>query len=408
MIELNNFHDQAMDLVFMARIERRRGNTQQATEMFEQALDLELDAVKSLDGVMEPTYSVLRRSAGWIAVDCGNFRLAERLACEALAKEPPPWVATELRNLLDYAMLSLRLQPEDVVLQDGDVELCLAGNSISSQYAPFSDVYVRADSFQKMYLRVAQWRNALEYSRHIPSWIRQQYPLFVSSRRLDAHGVSFRTGKLGSQLGLLATPEPSQVVESMVNVFGAVNYAGVKGLSEEGLNGDYRNSIAGLVKQIAPDGARVRRVGVVVASGKDTRVVSLERPASDIQVLDRVTPGSTREVRGMLRVADAHNESRNIVTIYPIGGEPSVRFHVPNAWMDDVVPHMWNTYVFASGVYGPGRNAELQLVDIYEADPVDEQDIGVHMTSSVGQGALPNMTLSSESGGLRLWYGLPE
>lgn len=370
MTELNDLHDRAMDLVFMARIERRRGNNQLATQMFEEALECEIEAVESLDGVIEPTYSVLRRSAGWIAVDCGEFRLAERLACQALAAEPPPGIAAELRELLDRAMLSIRLQPEGVVLQDGDVDLCLSGNTISAQCASFSDVFGRANSFQKMYFRVAQWQNIPEYSRIVPSWVRQQYPLFVAPNRSDSYGVSFRLGGMGSQPGLFAGPEPSEIVANMIKLFATIDQAGSDGLAKEGLNGEYQHSIARLVKQIAPDGSRVRRVGVVAASGKDTQMVNLQRRASEIKLIgdsERVVPGTMREVRGVLRVADAGAEQRRIVSVHPVGGGPPVLFHVPPAWMDDVVGHMWNTDVFASGVYQSGPGAELRLVDIHGA-----------------------------------------
>ena len=69
-------------------------------ELFEQALDLELKALDEITEPVEPRYSVLHRSAGWLALDCNKPCLAEQLACKALAGEPYPKIAEELRDLL--------------------------------------------------------------------------------------------------------------------------------------------------------------------------------------------------------------------------------------------------------------------------------------------------------------------
>ena len=90
-----------MEVAFFADQERRRGNEKQAAELFEQALELELKALDEITEPVEPTYSILHRSAGWLALDCNKPRLAEQLACKVLAGDPYPKIAEELRDLLD-------------------------------------------------------------------------------------------------------------------------------------------------------------------------------------------------------------------------------------------------------------------------------------------------------------------
>jgi hypothetical protein len=48
----------------------------------------------------EPTRSVLHRSAATLALDCGEYREAERLVATALAGNPPEPIANELRDVL--------------------------------------------------------------------------------------------------------------------------------------------------------------------------------------------------------------------------------------------------------------------------------------------------------------------
>lgn len=100
MSSLNELHDKAMDLTFFALRERSQGNEQKALPLFHQALELELAAIDALEEYIEPTYSVLHRSAATLALDCNNLRKAEQLAAKALAMEPPDFVAEELREVL--------------------------------------------------------------------------------------------------------------------------------------------------------------------------------------------------------------------------------------------------------------------------------------------------------------------
>ena len=56
----------------------------------------------------EPTRSVLHRSAASLAVECLQLREAERLIGRALAGNPPPDIADELRDLLLDGVYSQR------------------------------------------------------------------------------------------------------------------------------------------------------------------------------------------------------------------------------------------------------------------------------------------------------------
>ncbi|NJM49408.1 MAG: hypothetical protein HC860_27180 [Alkalinema sp. RU_4_3] len=47
----------------------------------------------------EPTRSVLHRSAASLAIDCGEFQVAERLITRALSGNPPAEIAAEFKDL---------------------------------------------------------------------------------------------------------------------------------------------------------------------------------------------------------------------------------------------------------------------------------------------------------------------
>ena len=99
-----NHHQQAMDLVEAAILERMRGNPARTEELYAQALDLELAAIREMEernDQSEPTWSVLHRSAGWMALNSHQLRRAEQLAAKGLAGDPHPEIAEELRDLLE-------------------------------------------------------------------------------------------------------------------------------------------------------------------------------------------------------------------------------------------------------------------------------------------------------------------
>ena len=93
-------HRSAMDFAVQGLMAQMSPDPDAAIPLFEQALEMELAAIAKLPEPIEPTYSVLHRSAGWMAFHCRQFRQAERLACRGLAGEPPDDIAAELRELL--------------------------------------------------------------------------------------------------------------------------------------------------------------------------------------------------------------------------------------------------------------------------------------------------------------------
>ena len=115
---LDKFHNKAMEVAFFAEQERRRGNEKRAAELFDQALELELKAFDEITESVEPTYSILHRSAGWLALDCNKPRLAEQLACKALAGELYPKIAEELRDLLAETYARMHGKPRDAAVTE--------------------------------------------------------------------------------------------------------------------------------------------------------------------------------------------------------------------------------------------------------------------------------------------------
>ncbi|WP_419938968.1 hypothetical protein [Candidatus Palauibacter sp.] len=96
-------HDRAMDLAFLADRSKAAGDLHEAGRLYAQALESELTALRALQDPSPLTFAVMHRSAAWLALECGEIRLAEQLASTGLAGDPPPKIADELREVWEQA-----------------------------------------------------------------------------------------------------------------------------------------------------------------------------------------------------------------------------------------------------------------------------------------------------------------
>jgi hypothetical protein len=96
--DIETLHRTAMELAQQAEI---APDTPRSQELFRAAFEKEREAAELLEDRMdlEPTRSVLFRSAASLAMDCRDFAAAERLLEKGLAGSPPADLAEEMRNL---------------------------------------------------------------------------------------------------------------------------------------------------------------------------------------------------------------------------------------------------------------------------------------------------------------------
>lgn len=94
-------HREAMERVDEALEHERAGSAEEAARAWRGALGLESRAARETE--VEPSRSVLYRSAASLALKCDEWREAERLACAGLAGTPPQEIADELRDVLREA-----------------------------------------------------------------------------------------------------------------------------------------------------------------------------------------------------------------------------------------------------------------------------------------------------------------
>ncbi|MEI6046674.1 MAG: hypothetical protein WCS37_20160 [Chloroflexota bacterium] len=103
MNQIKEIHDRAMDIAELAFVAKYKNDLAEFERLSRQALELESQAAKMLerDFEVEPTRSVLYRSAAALALNCKEYREAEKLIAMGLIGNPPPEIVGELRELLE-------------------------------------------------------------------------------------------------------------------------------------------------------------------------------------------------------------------------------------------------------------------------------------------------------------------
>lgn len=101
MSDINQLHEEAMELTDEALLAKREGQHDEAKTLFRRAFELERKVAELLrdDLSAEPTRSILYRSAATLALDCGELGEAMQLVRTGLAGNPPEEIAKELREL---------------------------------------------------------------------------------------------------------------------------------------------------------------------------------------------------------------------------------------------------------------------------------------------------------------------
>ncbi len=111
--QVNELHEKAMEIAERGFLAEKKGQIDQAKQFSSQAYEYECEAAMLLlnDYEIEPTRSVLFKSAACLALDFENYREAERMIALGLLGNPPPEILEELRELFISMM---KVQTENI------------------------------------------------------------------------------------------------------------------------------------------------------------------------------------------------------------------------------------------------------------------------------------------------------
>ena len=368
MSKIKDLHAQAVEHAERALMARMRGETEIAIGIFGKALKCEIAAIDEMHEPSEPTYSILHRSAGTLALDCNDLRTAERMAARALANDPPPDVAQELRDLLEQVYFRSHLKLRGIVLGDDELQLSLAGPEVGYGFVNSNEFLTRVGDSSRLLHRIVERKRNKPFRERgrLVKDIKENYELFISTPRAASFAVTL---KLGSPMGQQSFPEfrgVPEIVDEFIDLLELANKAKVSEIRERIPEQAYFRNFLGLARRIAPDGQRIRQVGFTVIRGSSQRSVGITRRAEEFGPLRREESppieSQTVTVQGVLRYADATGKGSDQIKVIDEKQEQHL-VRVPEGMMNDIVRPMWNSIVKITGTV---QNNYIMLDDIQE------------------------------------------
>ena len=316
-------------------------------------------AIEKLDKTEGLAWAVLHRSAGTLALDCRDFLQAEKIVATALAQEPHPEIAEELRDLLGQIYFQRHLDLKGITLQEDEIQLSLSGQEVGNGFVNVEEIYERISSSSKLIHRTVERKQNRSFRERGPAQkvIRENYQTLVSVPRSGSFSVTLKFSR--PQLYFSGMLETAAIIDEFMDLLALINSSHIIEIQKRIPDPAYLRNFFGLAKRIAPDGERIRQVGFTAIRDGVQRSVGLTMPAEELpslppemlsspRVVLKQTPSEPIEIRGILRHADAMREDSNVIQV--IDGKKKHIVQVPQGMMNDIVRPMWDSHVIIQGV----------------------------------------------------------
>lgn len=353
MDKITEIHRKAMSLLDEAFQEKLKGNNKDAKRLLELALETEIKAASLVadNYQLEPTRSILHRSAASIALQCHKIRESEKLIAIALSGNPPDEIAEELRDLLERVNFKRRLGVRGMTLGSGDFQISIAGEEVGFGLANSTLFIERIKNVKTLFYRTAEriFKIPFDESKKTKSKIQKEYELYISVPVPGSFAVSFRVGYI-DQPKFPQADEGPKIIDEYLECFDLYS-KNSKELVHKIKDLAYYRNFVGLAHKIAPDGKKVKMVGFVsMRDNKKTEVILQKSRGEYVLPKPEISKEKTDpiEVRGILDFADATSRDQGQIKITDDKGKHHPVL-VPRGLMNDIVRPMWGEEVIVFG-----------------------------------------------------------
>ena len=334
-----SLHREAMEHADAALYFESQGDLARFHEETRLAAALEDEAASLLpcSEASEPTRTVLLRSAATLALRCNELERAEKLAAMALLGFGPDGLKDEVRDVLEQVHFGRHMAARGISLEDGELQVSLAGRGVSFGMIAASQYLDRAKSIGNLLRRTAERVLGLPFQKY-RGRSREPFPIFMSAPRASSYAITYRLGGVQSYLDGMRGPDA--VVSTLLDDIQAVNESNWRQLRERISDQDYFLNFVALLRQIAPDGTDIRLVGFSSRVAGERREIPFAQPRRELLIDTESDVGQEIEViDGLLVGAD---RGTNMVKV---GND---RIRVPPGLIDDIVRPLWGQLVRAT------------------------------------------------------------
>ncbi|MDE2777106.1 MAG: hypothetical protein OXI77_14340 [Chloroflexota bacterium] len=354
--KVKQLHREAMEFADEADLAELFGDRKKFLRLTEQAFEKEKAAADLMEDIdVEPSRSVLHRSAATLAWRCGFYDRSEKLIYRALAGNPRSDIEWQLKDLLG----TVNLAKAGVHLGEGQLQFSLHGSQIGNGKAAVEDLTSRAPSIATM-LRISA-KSALQCARDAASSEQPQIgdiPVFIEGLAAGSCIVKLRLGDPIQD----TLPGFWHYSDAIKPFFEYVN------LLEQGESDElekiiddpdgYRDFVKASI-ELAPDGKNISSVKFQSVIDDSLRVVSLNTTQNSLKGLplpDIPSAESKLEVTehdivktGVLRVGNALENEKKTLCILATDGDGNWHIEGAEDLKDEIVRRYFKRRVVVHG-----------------------------------------------------------
>jgi tetratricopeptide (TPR) repeat protein len=375
MQEVIELHNEAMDLASQAMLLNMQGEASRAIYLTREAFYKERQAALMIanDYDMEPTRSVLYRSAATLALECMEIREAERLISSALSGDPPDEIANELRDLLEQVYFQRHLSLRGVSLDSHEFQVSLTGEVVGFGIAQSGEFVERVKDIETMVYRVAERKLGKPFRERgqRSKKLRDEMELYLSVPRASSFAVTFRVG--GNQLSIPSIGLAEEVIDDIFEGLRLFNDADLDALQKRIPQEAYFRNFVGLSRKIAPDGKKIKTVGLTtIRNSKESTLVIHTPQSNSLQIIEKtelptLAVGEYIEIIGILKFADSRNPRNGLIQVVT-DDRDTYKVRVPEGMMSDIVRPMFEDRVIITGYLQRDGSINLNEIKREESD----------------------------------------
>ena len=359
----------------------RAGRTDDARRLYLQAAQLEAGALSDIGSDQPRTHGILAVSAASLFFKAAEYRRAETLVHSYLVREDlPPFAQEQLRELLEVVWEKQALDAAGRQHTDETIMVSLRGSDIGAGRAPLGLVVDKILGIHSLLYRITELIGDFPFrTRGAPAnVVRELCQPWVSEPQAGSYRFAVRLVE-PIQLELI----PTRVVRAnlisewffrvMRTVSPAVSYQATLDTVEHLIpDTQYRHAILKLVRNMTPDGRRIREIEFTAHRDGGTETALLHAGART-RVADSLNAdapsGMSDEASGVLR---AVHLDANWLEVVQQSGQP-LHCRIEHEVLDDVVGPMINRQVIVRGRW-TRRGTQFNLIDI-ELDASPDADV---------------------------------
>lgn len=365
----NEAHRRSAEAAAAAEEALRAGDAATARSRYLEAAEYELRSLSGVPSLQARTRGILAVSSVSLLAKGAELKRAERAAHEFLLEgNLPEFARDQLRESLEAVWEQRTMQAAGRQYSGQVVSVALRGAEIGSGRAPLGLVVDRINGVNSLLYRITELlaNFPLRTRGAPPDPIRALCQPWVSeamqgSYRFDLHLVE------PMQLELIGvrSVSPSDISSMLLNIVRAVSPTTVAPvISVRDLVPDpgYRQAMLKLVRNIVPDGRRVREIefGAAHEGKPETALLHMGATTRIQDYLQPQGPDNQRRdsVRGVLRAVNLDAKSVRILQDNGSG----IPCRIVGEILDDVVGPMLNRHIVARGQWTP--KAVFRIEDI--------------------------------------------